>query len=93
MTFQAQRDYNSVLDWTIDWTDWLSAGETISTVGWTQTGTAVTLSNPTVDGTAKKATVTVSGGSENTMTAVRCTITTSAARTDARSVLFRNVRR
>ena len=74
------------LDYTIDWTAWLDAGETISTSSWSAE-TGVTLVANT-HGTATTQTF-IAGGTVGMDYRVTNTITTSAARTDSRSFVLR----
>ena len=71
------------LDYSVDWSQWLGAAETITAVEWTvAAGLAVTDSSHT--GTT--ATVWVSGGSVGTRYSLVCAITTSEGREDARTL-------
>ena len=76
------KDPNAVLDYTVDWADWLASGETIATVTWTvETG----LTKDSNTNTNTTATVWLSGGTDGTKYTVACKIVTSASRTDERS--------
>ena len=80
---QYLKDPSAVLDWSFDWTDWLAIDETIIT----HTVTADT--GITVDSSDEKAgfvTVWLSGGTAGENYKVACLITTSANRTDERTI-------
>jgi len=79
------KDPNAVVDFFIDWTDWLATGETISTSTWTaESGITVdTSSNSTV-----KATVWLSGGTAGTEYTLTNRIVTNAGRTDERRLFI-----
>ena len=84
------KDPSAVLDYAFDWTGWLAAGETI--VGHTITAdTGITVDSSTeLDG---KVTVWLSGGTAGKNYKVACKITTSAGRTDERTLWIRVVDR
>ena len=84
------KDPSAVLDYAFDWTGWLAAGETI--VGHTITAdTGITVDSSTeLDG---KVTVWLSGGTAGKNYKVACKITTSAGRTDERTLWIRVVER
>ena len=84
------KDPSAVLDYAFDWTGWLAAGETI--VGHTITAdTGVTVDSSTeLDG---KVTVWLSGGTAGINYKVACLITTTAGRTDERTLWIRVVER
>lgn len=86
MTDTFYKDPNAVLDYQWDWSDWLAAGETI---------TAATVTVPagiTKDSqlnTSTAVTAWLSGGTvtgSGTEYAINCRITTSAGRTDDRTM-------
>jgi hypothetical protein len=82
------KDPNAVLDYEIDWTDWLTGGETISTATWTVSSgiTKDSESNSTT-----KAKVWLSGGTAGTTYTATNRITTNStpARTDERTIEIR----
>ena len=84
------KDPSAVLDYAFDWTGWLAAGETI--VGHTITAdTGITVDSSTeLDG---KVTVWLSGGTAGINYKVACLITTTAGRTDERTLWIRVVDR
>lgn len=77
------KDPAAHLDFTVDWSAWLSALETISTTTVTVTPTGLTAETPTA--AAGKVTVWLSGGSDGVRYTVTCQITTNAGRIDERS--------
>ena len=77
------KDPSAVLDYVFDWTEWLATGETITD----HTITADT--GITVDSSAEsdgKVTVWLSGGTAGINYKVACLITTTAGRTDERTI-------
>lgn len=77
------KDPDAVLDWMFDWNDWLASGETITDHIIT-VDTGITNDSSTED--AGKVTVWLSGGTVHTEYCITCRITTSAGRTDDRSI-------
>lgn len=75
------KDPDAVLDYEFDWSQWLADGETIASK--TVTVTGVTLDSSSSDATSVVA--WVSGGSDSYAT-VACRITTTAGRTDERTI-------
>ena len=77
------KDPNAVLDYAFDWSDWLATGETISShVITAQTGITKD-SDSESDGVV---TVWLSGGTAGINYKVACLITTTAGRTDERTM-------
>ncbi len=76
------KDPDAVLDYTVNWSDWLATGETISTSAFTVDSgiTKDSESNTTTTGT-----VWLSGGTAGTRYEVTHRITTSDSRTDDRT--------
>ena len=84
------KDPSAVLDYVFDWTDWLASGETI--ISHTITAdTGITVESSTED--AGKVTVWLSGGTAGINYKVACLITTSAGRTDERTIWIKVVER
>jgi hypothetical protein len=76
------KDPSAVLDYQIDWSDWLDS-DTISSSDWTaQTG--ITIDSDT--NTTTTATVWLSGGTAGKTYRVTNTIVTAGLRTDERSI-------
>ena len=92
------KDPSAVLDYVFDWTGWLATGETIAVDSETgeklititaDTGIIVD-SSTELDG---KVTVWLSGGTAGINYKVACLITTSAGRTDERTIWIKVVER
>ena len=80
---QYLKDPSAVLDYVFDWTEWLATGETITDHTITA-DTGITVDSSTeLDG---KVTVWLSGGTAGINYKVACLITTSAGRTDERTI-------
>ena len=84
------KDPSAVLDYVFDWTGWLAAAETITDHTITA-DTGITVDSSTEsDG---KVTVWLSGGTAGINYKVACKITTSAGRTDERTIWIKVVER
>jgi len=92
------KDPSAVLDYAYDWTEWLANGETIAVDS--ETGeklititadTGITVDSSTEDD--GKVTVWLSGGTAGINYKVACKITTSAGRTDERTIWIKVVDR
>jgi hypothetical protein len=92
------KDPSAVLDYAYDWTEWLANGETIAVDS--ETGeklititadTGITVDSWTEDD--GKVTVWLSGGTAGINYKVACLITTSAGRTDERTIWIKVVDR
>ena len=81
-----KKDPQAVLDYGFDWSGsgWLAVGETISTSNWTVEA-GITKDSDTNDTTTT--TIWLSGGTAGEDYTVTNTITTSASRTDERSII------
>ena len=79
------KDPSAVLDYAFDWNEWLATGETITDHTITA-DTGITVDSSTED--AGKVTVWLSGGTAGIDYKVACLITTTAGRTDERSVVI-----
>ena len=89
-TNQYSKDPSAVLDYVFDWTEWLATGESISSY----TITADTGITVETDSEASgKVTVWLSGGTAGINYKVACLITTSAGRTDERTIWIKVVER
>ena len=77
------KDPSAVLDYVFDWTEWLATGETITDHTITA-DTGITVDSSTED--TGKVTVWLSGGTAGQNYKVACKITTSAGRTDERTI-------
>jgi hypothetical protein len=77
-------DPTAVLDYTVDWTSWLAAGETITASTWVvPSGLTQTTPSPSI--TAGKTTVWLTGGTAGQSYNVANHITTSQGRQDQRT--------
>jgi hypothetical protein len=77
------KDPDAVLDYRVDWSQWLAAGETITVSTWVVPA-GITKNSDSLAGSA--ATVWLSGGMAGTTYRVTNRITTNQGRTDDRSM-------
>ena len=77
------KDSDAVLDYAFDWSDWLATGETIASYVVTPDTGITKDSDSQADGVV---TVWLSGGTAGINYKVACKITTSAGRTDERTI-------
>ena len=84
------KDPSAVLDYAFDWTEWLATGETITDHTITA-DTGITVDSSTEDDGI--VTVWLSGGTAGINYKVACLITTSAGRTDERTIWIKAVER
>ena len=85
MSFAASfvKDPGATLDYTWDWSSWLSGGDVLSSVSFLAPGlSVVSFSN-----TGSSATVFLSGGTSGVSYPVSCQVTTVGGRVDERTVL------
>jgi hypothetical protein len=92
--FSAVKDSEATLDYILDWSQWLSKGDTISLSNWSVTvdsgdSNPVTIEQQTFS--TKQSVVWVSGGNSERHYKLINTITTMQGRTDQRS-LFLSIR-
>lgn len=79
------KDPNAVLDYAFDWTEWLESGETISShVVTADTG----ITKDRNSESAGTVTAWLSGGTAGDDYTIACKITTTADRTDERSIVI-----
>ena len=76
-----RKDPESVLDYTINWSDFLTSGDTVSSATYTVDSGLTKDSN---SNTTTTTTVTLSGGTAGTVYTVKCVMTTGASRVAAR---------
>ena len=81
-----EKDPNATLDYVVDWSKWLQQGETISTSSWTVPAGLTQPATPAASNTATTATVWLAGGTAGANYDVSNRITTSAGRTDDRTI-------
>jgi hypothetical protein len=86
MTTLYVKDPGATLDYVVNWTDWLAAGETISTSTFT-VSSGITKDSET--NTTTKGTVWLSGGTAGTTYTATNRITTNQSRTDERTIEIR----
>ena len=80
------KDPDAVLDYGLDWSNWLASGETISSSSWVvETG----LTKDSSSNTTTTTTVWLSGGTAGRTYRITNSIVTSAAREDDRSLLIK----
>lgn len=84
------KDPNAILDYAVDWSQWLTSGETISVSTFT-VGSGLT--KEAESNTTTKATVWLSGGTAGKVYRVVNRITTNQARTDDRTLLIKVIER
>jgi len=85
-------DPSAVLDYAVDWSDWLDSGETISASTWT-VATGITQTTPSPSNTTTTATIWITGGTAGTYYQLVNHITTSAGRQDDRTITLRVAQR
>jgi len=82
--FRATKDANAVLDYTLDWSQWLTTGDNLATSTWiTAPGLVIDSDVLEADNTT---TVWLSGGTAGMTYIVTNRITTTGARTEDRSI-------
>ena len=80
------KDPTAVLDYGFNWANWLATSETISGSTWTLSSGVTEESSTT---TSTTTTIWVSGGTTNTTYTISNAISTSALRTDERSMYIK----
>ena len=85
MSLVKMKDPDEVLPYTIDWSDWLVGGDTVSTSSWS--ATLLTVDSDTNDTTTT--TVTTSAGTAGQAVRVTNRITTVNGLTGERSIVVR----
>lgn len=84
-TFRVTKDANAALDYTLDWSQWLTGGDTLASSTWiTAIGLTVDSDRLDADNTT---TVWLSGGTAGRSYTVTNRITTDDGRTDDRSIV------
>lgn len=79
------KDPSDKLDYAVDWTAWLSEGETIASTEWTVETGLTKMSSPAATDTANPAVVWLEGGDDGEDYTVACKITTNQSRVVERS--------
>ena len=84
------KDPDAVLDYGLDWSNWLASGETISSSSWVvETG----LTKDSSSNTTTTTTVWLSGGIAGRTYRITNSIVTSTGREDDRSILIKVIER
>ena len=78
------KDPNAVLDYKWDWTDWLPAGDTISTADVTLASGDVAINSES--NTTTTVTAWISGGTQATEAELTARVVTAQGRTDDRTI-------
>jgi len=86
--FDATKVFDGVLDYQLDWSDWLTGFETIASSVWTTTPGITIDSQLNTNATAV---IIVSGGVQGTVYSLRNVIVTTGGRTDSRTLTIRVV--
>lgn len=79
-------DPNAVLDYFVDWTDWLGEAETITASSWT-VAAGITQTTPAPSFTSTRATIWLTGGTAGVHYRVTNHITTNQGRQDDRTIV------
>lgn len=77
------------IDYTVDFTSWLTAGDTVASVAWSSVPTGLTLSSPTL--AAAVASTNVDGGVLGSVYRVTARVTSTNGVIDDRSIILRCV--
>lgn len=77
--YEIEKDPDSVLDYKIDWSEWLASGDTVNGAAWTA-ATGITIDSSAYDTTSS--TVWLSGGTVGEEYEVMCEIETAGGRTE-----------
>jgi TRAP-type uncharacterized transport system substrate-binding protein len=93
MVTQIAKDPSAKLDYAVDWSSWLEAGETISDSEWTVEEGLTEEVSPAPSEADGITTIWLSGGTAGVYYTVTNTITTSVGRIDERSIIIRCVDR
>ncbi len=83
-TFRVTKDANAVLDYTLDWSQWLTPGDDLATSTWTTT-TGLGKDSDVLDAD-NTTTVWLSGGTPGQTYVATNRITTTGGRTEDRSI-------
>jgi len=77
---------SAVIDYAVDWTDWMAAGDTLSSVVWT-VPSGITKDSSTEDGA--KCIIWLSGGTAGQNYTLTCAITTTQGRKESRQIVIK----
>lgn len=78
-------DPQAILDYSVDWSAWLSGDDAIVSVAWTATAGVTVLDDPAPTVVGKVATVWLSGGTLGQRYVVTCHVVSASGREDDRS--------
>jgi len=79
------KDPHAIMDYSVDWSDWLNSTDTINSSTWI-TASGITASSSSVDSSNKITTVRLQGGTANGQYRVTNRITTTAGLQTDRSI-------
>jgi hypothetical protein len=80
----AVKDPQDTVWYTVDWTEWLATGETVSSTAWT---VPAGITQDAVTATSKTSLIKLSGGSPGVTYKIACKATTSSSQVVERSFL------
>lgn len=81
-----RKDPDATLDFAVDWSLWLEAGDTIASTTWNVAAGISQPASPAPSTTDGKATVWISGGTVGQTYPVTCRVVTSEGRIDERTI-------
>jgi hypothetical protein len=77
---------SAIIDYAVDWTTWMAAGDSLATVTWT-VPSGITKVSDTTDGA--KCIIWLSGGTVGQNYTLTCSIVTTDGRTDSRQIVIK----
>jgi len=80
------KDPDSIIDYGVDWSNWLATGETITSSAWI---VPAGLTNDSDSNTSTATAIFLSGGTSGTTYELTNRVTTSGGRTEDRSMLIK----
>lgn len=78
------KDPNATLDYSMDWSNWLASGESLTCSVWTRTSTDIVETNTSL--TTSVATIWLTGGSAGSTYSIANKVGTSGGRIDERTI-------
>lgn len=85
------KDPNATLDYSVDWSEWLATGESLTCSVWTRSATTLVEENTAL--TTSVATIWLSGGTVDATYTIANKIGTSGGRIDERTVSIKVLQR
>jgi hypothetical protein len=82
------KDPSAILDYSVDWSQWMTTGDSIASVTWSPITGIVVESSPAPSFTSTVATAWIGSGTAGNTYTVTCHITTTAGRQDTRTLTF-----